>query len=51
MMTSTAYNRRNRCVISIIIINHILQSMIKAVISILTCMSMASNNKSGSECY
>ena len=36
---------------SISIINHILPSTIRAVISTLTCMSMASNSTSNSECY
>ena len=33
------------------IINHILLSTIRAVISTLTCTSMASNSTSDSECY
>ena len=33
------------------IINHTLQSTIRAVISTLTCTSMVSNSTSDSECY
>ena len=36
---------------SIRIINHTLLSTIRAVIGTLTCMSMASNSTSDSECY
>ena len=38
-------------VIIISIINHTLQSTIRAVISTLTCTSMVSNSTSDSECY
>ena len=36
---------------AICIINHTLPSTIRAVISTLTCTSMASNSTSNSECY
>ena len=39
------------CIIIISIINHTLQSTIRAVISTLTCTSMVSNSTNDSKCY
>ena len=41
----------HKCRYTISIINHTLQSTIRAVISTLTCTSMVSNSTSDSECY